>query len=617
MTRRIARPRRSEPRCFPLPGAEHGGSSADQRVAGSILALADHAWTQVERLLGWGLDDRNRLGRVLRQHREAVAAERQGRWQRADFFWNVAHRGLHSLAGQRRLWAELSAELRFDGADQLGDPDNLRQRLIEEVFIDGHCAFYNGRFGDPEDEIAPDDRAFSHAARLAALVELCLCTPADQLAILGPTAELRIEVHEKREEWEKAIGDCQDFLRRFPDDVEFQNRLILLHLQAAHAQLKNGDDESSARADAATIQRHIGTLDELRRRAETNLLVYQTLGHLYSQCAVCLANSRELADAVDAAERALTFQPLDRGINALHKQLTKAMEKLVPQVYVLEARQPNAYLNADGQMLQKQVRRFERADKFADTAAAQHIREGFKRAQARALWRAIGLDEPADRPNERALALLAAVGKILGRSPKNRKSLARAWENVASGELAELDSQLIVEFLKSRPSKKRVEEALSEPAPGPPADDGPAPLVLASPRSRRWGDRVPVWEWLLSRESLWFKGQVLAAVVLLLLAGRWSLEEGGQREVRDSAYEQILAASADGERLALLEAAQTFLAAPPPHGPRDAREQKVWDLYRENLTRWIVEDRDVLDERDRQLIDRYIQLSGAGNGSRP
>lgn len=550
MSGMIARPGLSEPRCFPLPGAEPGdgsdGTDADRRAAQGVLTLAERAWTPAQRLLGWRLDDRGRLGRLLHQQQEAVAAEREGRWQRADFFWRQTQGGLKALHGRQRLWEELSGELRLDGAQELAEADGLRRRLIEEVFIDAHCAFYNGRVRDTDADLAPDDRAFDHARHLEALLPLCEWPSAEQAGFLRPTADRQIAAHEGHQNRNQGIRVCRDFLRRFPDDVTIQDRLLGLDVKALEAELSQGESERVALSNAEALQRHIRDLEELRRNTRSNLHVYQVLGQLHCQRAVCLANGSRLAEALEMAERGTACNPLASGATELRDQLSEAMHNLQRQVHLLEqevARRPGAQLNATGLALRKQARRgFSGSERFAASAKAVEIRKGFERAVERAV------ETAADTAS----------------------------------------------------------------SPSPSYTEPSTPVAVASPASRRRGDREPAFEWLLSRQDLRVKLQGLAAAVLLLLAGTWSWEEGHNRELRDTAYEQILEANAAGEKIAVLQGAEAFLST-PLRGGDDRREQQVLDIYSENLTRWIVEERNVLDEEDRQRIERYRQLGAAAS----
>ena len=172
----IERENKSSERLFPPVGPDfystdkQTGLNSKQQAALKILALANKKYTAWERLFGWKLDNPGKIGRLLLLHKNAVAAEKEKQLRQADFFWQKFYETLESMYHEESIWQEL-AKFTFDDAED--DPLVLRQTLIEEVFLDTHCAFYNGRIMEGK-ALSPVDRAFFHTNYIKKLVELAV-----------------------------------------------------------------------------------------------------------------------------------------------------------------------------------------------------------------------------------------------------------------------------------------------------------------------------------------------------------------------------------------------------------------------------------------------------------
>lgn len=111
-----------------------------------------------QRVLARGLTPEGRLRRAVWLHAQAFAAELAGQHERADYYWDL------SIPALLDLLADPAAR-----ATPLGR--ELPQRLLDELFIDTHCALYNGHVLDGERPL-PGGRAFAHASRIVALAGL-------------------------------------------------------------------------------------------------------------------------------------------------------------------------------------------------------------------------------------------------------------------------------------------------------------------------------------------------------------------------------------------------------------------------------------------------------------
>src|SRR5262245_3381022 len=81
----------------------------DQQAARKLLALAGRNFSPLQRWFGWSLPGPDQVGRLLRQHRLALAAELAGHEARADFFWREMGLTLATLAKRPQVWEGLVA----------------------------------------------------------------------------------------------------------------------------------------------------------------------------------------------------------------------------------------------------------------------------------------------------------------------------------------------------------------------------------------------------------------------------------------------------------------------------------------------------------------------------
>src|SRR4051812_37350106 len=85
--------------------------------AGPLHGLVAAAGWRV--LAGVGLEPRRAVARLLRLHREALAAESEGRWATARFWWGELRRQWQSLPADHPGWA---AVLDREAAGLAGTP---------------------------------------------------------------------------------------------------------------------------------------------------------------------------------------------------------------------------------------------------------------------------------------------------------------------------------------------------------------------------------------------------------------------------------------------------------------------------------------------------------------
>lgn len=587
------------------PVPESRAPARAQEAPGGV-ELSGLSWAQLH--IGVGLDGPAKVDRLLMLHRMAAQAEMSGRCLRADFFWQEIYLQLDRLWHDDDAWALAARSVKRPGNQKVLGGRELRDRVVAEVLMETHCAFYNGRVRHVEEPLA-DDRAFVHSGFIAKLIDKAGMSGGVTDSLLTVPASARINALRRAGRWDEAIKACLDLLQRLPNQRVFQDELVDLHVEGAIASLGGGESQAECAADAHRLRKAIDRLEAARCKFPCNSSFYGALSQCQQILAVKLANGGELADALAAARLAQKYDPYREEAVRTEEQLTELMTQLQAEIAEVQsqlARQPGAALNAEGQRLLNQAERgFGPMNEVEASAFAKALIEDFQRAQARAIWLEVGLPEPADRWDERAIGLRNALAAVLADPPAHPEGLPDAWSKAKTGDsdLAELDASLVQVFLRHRlfDNGKSEQPAAHSPdvVPGPAAV--PA-IAIADKRP----SIEPLDYWLFSRQDLRVKLQAVAAVVVLVVAGIWYVTDTRSRDVREQAYQSIAQAVAAGADEDVIRAAETFLSAKV--AAHDKREDEVLRHYDAAFARWFVANSYALDEEGQRRIGRYRQL---------
>jgi hypothetical protein len=116
----------------------------DGEAAVFLLNLTNQNFTVAERFFGIGIGIR-RIAIILLNHKLALQAESASQWKRADFFWSRLYKYFDKLFNHTETWSEIQSFLskKFP-ISILGKTQELKKRLLRELFIDTHIGFYNG-----------------------------------------------------------------------------------------------------------------------------------------------------------------------------------------------------------------------------------------------------------------------------------------------------------------------------------------------------------------------------------------------------------------------------------------------------------------------------------------
>jgi hypothetical protein len=594
----------------------------DQQAARKLLALANQNFTPWERLLGWKLDSTGQIGHLLLQHRLAMEAELAAKWERADFFWNQVQIELNALSRRDDIWQALVLAVANEpGVAVMGNSIQLRQRLVDELLIDTHYAFYNG-LAQQVEKLSLKDRAFVHIDYIQTLLNFSGRSQNELLSMLKLPWEQRLALYKEAKKWKEAIALCTERLKYSPNSIDYQNALVEVYFSATLAKLSNGKSQAKQLEDAKALQSGIEGLEQFTKNYPHNLSAFESLGHLHHLRAIKLSNGTRLAEALVEVHKALAHNPYIEQALETRKELVRLMNQLQAQMRVIPS---NAMLLGKGQHLRAEANKgFVPMNAYKESAAAKATMYDFKVAQAISIWRSIGLPEPdantsAGSPavmyaqngkelltestagwSRQALLLLDGLNDVFN-NPRSQWDLEAVWQAVVveKPELAELDQGLIFAFLDRK---------LFRSTDGSVAPETPTLLldlpVLTPLSTRHKRSAEPFIPWLFSRQDIRIKLQAAAASVLVLTAAGLTIQDTSVRSARDAAYRQVLEANQGQDYLKVLEGAEKFFANTPLSG-KDGRDEQVKNLSSEALVRWFAQQREPLNADAQARIKRY------------
>lgn len=579
-----------------------------QDLSSDILGLANTKFSLLEKIGAVKLDANGHFGKLLYHHKMALEAETAQKFQRADFFWYQFYSILKKIYSTPIILENFYDEIKdTDEVKLLDDPNAFFQCLINELFIDTHCAFYNDII-DKKEEITTKSRALIHIDHITYLFELSNISKDEQKKLLDPFYKKSLESYQNCGKLNKAIQLYEQATQRFPDTIEYQNELCNLYFSQTFSQLsEKSSDKNDNIKDAQIINDGIEKLKGLNQKFPHNFFCYQLIGEACHIRSVKLANGELLSAAILEIEKAVTFNPFSSNAQKTKDQLIEMMKELQSQMEVISAQianEPGKTLNQDGQkMMEQATRGFTPVNTFIESDEAKQIKEGFYSAYAKNTWLSIGFKEPDTDWDQKAKSLIDAVNTLFESPPENEFQTESVWEELASKipSLSNLDSQLVCSFLNS--CLFSIDDVIEVTHTDKIRSDMGYPIIKTA-RSDKISNNEPFSYWLLSRRDFRIKAQIIIATALLIFAGVSSVKDSTNLKSRNTAYEEIMTASANNNFFKIIEQSEIFLSHDPLSG-RDVREPIVVDLYNEAIVRWIIMEKVQLDKKAKDHVQRY------------
>lgn len=249
----------------------------DQQAARKLLSFSNRDFTLLERLSGRKLDIQGQIGHLLLQHRYALEAELASQWHRADFFWRQVLIELKAFIEQDTNWQGLVNAISPPAdATVMTDPSQLRQRLLDELFIDTHCAFYNGLV-EQKENLVLQDRAFAHIDYIQQYLALIDMSAEAILSLLGEPWQIRINLSVKVKQWHIVIKTCTQRLKHLPSSIRFLNELAEILHRASMAIPKEAKFTLQYWQNIRALKSGIKVLEECRKNYPENLSIFEAL----------------------------------------------------------------------------------------------------------------------------------------------------------------------------------------------------------------------------------------------------------------------------------------------------------------------------------------------------
>lgn len=587
----LSRPEARTPRI--LPKVEQLYRVSAERTLATIL---DPPLRWVQRNGGWRLSAGDRVKRLFYLHRSAVEAEEAGNWKAADVYFFEVLAILKASPGESDLWRTLQEQLTIGVQAELSQ---LRQRTLEEVFIDTHCGFYNG-YSQLQGPVKPDSRQFFHLERMLELVDLS-GGGNKWIPLVGPGLRDRIAACEEAKEWNRAVGYADELLRRYPQEEPFVELKANLLFQRALAKLNKSESESAAENNAAELQKAAADLESLRPQYPEHALTFELIGHLKHIRAVNLANAGRPSDALLSNEESLAYWPIPKAesdrqvLSEMMQKTIQARDSLLLEV----SRRPNATLNSKGLRIKGQADAgFGPANRFIESDRAKEIQQKSNAARMRGIWERMGLTPPSERLDELTDKLITAVVSVKETTGGAAERVEQAWAEVIRND----------EELKTVPvsAVSRFLQGGREEASSASSDEGDCPVLQVASAVAGKG-REPVAMWLFSRQDLFLKGQAAVAIVLLLMASVITLQHRIDRKARDASWSQVEQAVMSNDDLGTVTGCENFFSTAPP--PSDPRVTEGKDLYRAAMVHWFAKNSGDLDPASLKHVERYRRLS--------
>jgi tetratricopeptide (TPR) repeat protein len=595
------------PRIFPpITPRLYGAQGAGTQGPGAVLALATRRLAWWQRFGGMGLDAAGRLARLLYLHREAFEAELAGDGPRADVLWDELRRWLVRIAGDNACWSALVALLgpAVDGSRPTAAP--ARARLVDELLIDTHLAFWNGLAGGSAPELA--SRAWTHLDRATVLLPWSGLGAQEREALGRAVATMRIEGLAAAGKWGDAAEAAGAALQQAPGDDAAQDRYVELVAQAALASVAAKPSNATAEADVAVLAQAIRRLDAFRSAHPENPVVFEALGSLALHLGSAQAWGGRLPEALESVERALAFDPSLPDARSFRGEVEADMVAARTRIAALRdevRKNPALRLSDDAARAERQLSAGTGPrDAYLASPAPREVAEARVHAEAVRLWRDLGFPRDQATLDRRAERLFGAMTEIYRDPPRDAAGLMNAWAHAVSGDpvVAGLDAGPILRFLHTRIFGE--EDGSTAEAPSPSAG---APRIVPgpTPSARSGRRRAAAGYWLLSRRDLRLKVQVAAAVLLVGFAVTDTVSERARRGRWESAWAQLDRASRAGDLWGVMSAAERYLEDPPE--AVDPRADQVRSAYADAIVRGVMRSAPD-DPRLRPHLDRYRAL---------
>lgn len=556
-------------------------------------AAFDHL-SKWQRVSGKGLSPRDRFYRMLYLYRQAFDAEGEMKTVQADFFFERSYRLLSRLYDDNKQWEGLEIELHQD--------PNLKHTLIKDLFLPGHIAFANG-YMEKQDDVKIRNRAIVHLGFCTKLTNLLFNTE------LGPEEEMyrkklawfKMNAYEKLGRGQELITESEPVIKNCAGTRPFLIRLIKTVFSDAISAIKADRYQENAHV----LESAINKLEACGPAAREIDIYYYRLGELYYYFAIAQANLQKLSKALLYVRKGIAYNPYTEGIEKSWNSLAEQMQQMQERIknLLLELRQkPNTYLNEAGVRMKAETDvGFTTVNHFIEKEEEDII----AKRQLSYIYEIFDEELNDTTLTGDRISGAKELDQLIGElsTPGDQASLsARAkWENLKQ-EFTDVQlrcKEKVIEYVdhyNNRPDFDAMAAGTLE-------DESFKSLHIAPRREAFNMEEEPFIYWLAGPKDIFTKIVIAASFILLLTAATLYGQKFYNDHKRNAAYLALTESlNQKDDHKAILNHASVFLDHLPLMGS-DSRTPAVISIYKEELTKWFMDD----DQIDQQQFSSYLK----------
>ena len=539
-----------------------------------------------KKIIGFGLKEKEPLVRVFFLHDRALKAELEAEYVRADFFFEKTYRTFSKLRSETLL--------------EITGDSKIRTRIINELFIDLHLAFFKGIYiSFPEN--SSNKRGDKHLKYVDQLITFLPESYAKQT--IRQLGKFRLSILQAEGKLKPALQFTRKLNKAFPNDYSIEYKSVEILSASILNNLDNNTDLNEKKIGDAIIR-----LEKFRASRPLFKVLYTTLGECYLLLMSLQAEKQKYPHALLSLKKGYIYNPSLVNFEENWDSLTTKMELLISQktpevLDKLDSRKRSLRPN-DSIILENYKLNYSFVNNFADSGEEAKLIEQKELAD---LWElCLFLTVPTNHVIKDwkivGHSLKEAFRKAVKIQPQNEtEAIERFLEELKHQNFDQLEiseentGRLIMSELKKTPTRPILEKAYS-------FDWIPYQLTPKYKAMKKSSE--PLLYWWFSRKNFFSKIFLSFSVVLFISILARIPRQSYAKEKRDIAYEAVKVAIDQGKDLhEITPYIEQFLKYPPPFGTDD-RLELLKDYYEKEFASWFLNS----EEIDPQQLKIYKKI---------
>lgn len=571
----------SSVRLFPSAPSFASVPEQDTYAGLKVIELARGGTGLIKRYFAFRLSPIERILRLVKFLLEAVQAERDGYFERANFYWRRCHEELIETRADPRFWEALKSRI---DSSHLPESESVRRSFVKELFVDTHTIFY--RAYGTNTALDPGNRRFKHARWAIDLAELAGLPEGCENSMREELAHEQLAACETSGDTGTATEIALEAAKKTNAPV-FRRRLFDLEWKFVSNKLQDGEATSTAENNVVVLTESLRRLESWRSEFPAQRSAYPILAHAALYLATALSRTERFSESIAMAQQALDYDPFLIEAQQVSLQLQATLKNLPARMKEVEAqiRSKGGELNDAGKRLKSEAQvGLGPMERYLKSPIAQSIRDGYLQAYGETIWKRIDFLIPISPDGSAMKNFLGAVGTSLLAGPAESVDADAAWREATSG-----DVRLSTVPWSSVACALSVEQPVNEEEPEatPIASsllsqslDSESVISLATSRP----GREPVLDWLPTAQGRVARWAIASACALTLVAFGVTAFNAVVSSYRNQTYVALSQAAREGRNEDVVPLAAQFLRWKPLSGGTD-QDVIVESLYAEALVR--------------------------------